>query len=474
MLEYFLMKTEFKNKKVLLIGLGILGGGISIANWLLKNGAKLSITDTKPKEYFKDSIKKIKGEVNYFFENINEQEIKEVDIVIINQAIGKNNPLVLLAKKFGKSVYNESNIFYKECTKPIIAITGTRGKTTTTNWIAHLLGKKALIAGNSSKEPLLKILPKTKNKNCEVVINEIPSFQLENFDSAPYISIITNFYVDHLNRHGTLKDYAVAKANIFKNQTQKDKIILNQDSEWTDFFLKQKPQAEIWFFSLKKLPKDRQGIYYENDNIFLKSKNSEIKNILNVKNFIQTWGKHNLANLLSSLLAVYLYGEKISNIKTKIKTLPQIKYREELIYSNKNITVINDTSATSPEGGIVAIERFGSKNCILISGGTDANLEYKNWAKIATKYQKPENIVLLDGSATTKMLAELKKYTDISKITIKNNLKDCIDTAFEKTKQIKGKKVILFSPAAKSFEKFKNEFDRGEQFNKLIKNIYSI
>lgn len=462
---------KLKNKKVLLIGLGILGGGVSIANWLLKNGTKLSITDTKPKEYFKDSIKKIKGEVNYFFENIDEKIIQETDIVIINQAIGKNNPLVLLAKKLGKPVYNESNIFYKECSKPIIAITGTRGKTTTTNWVAHLLGEKAIIAGNSTKEPLLKVLPKTKNKKCKVVVNEIPSFQLENFDSAPHISLITNFFVDHLNRHGTLKEYALAKANIFKNQKQTDKTILNQDSEWTEFFLEQKPESEIWFFSLKKLPKNRKGIYYEKDNIFLKLKDNKIKKIINVKNFIKTWGKHNLANLLSSILVVYLYGEKISDIKNKIKTLPQIKYREELIYSDKNIKIINDTSATSPEGGIVAIERFGSKNCILIAGGTNANLEYKNWAKIVAKYQKPENIILLDGSATKKMLSELKKHINISKIIIKDSLKDCIKIALEKSKKISGKKIILFSPAAKSFEKFKNEFDRGEQFNKLIKNI---
>ena len=465
------MKNEFKNKKVLLIGLGILGGGVSIANWLLKQGAKVSITDSKSKNDLKDSIRQIKGKVNYFFENSDEKNVADADIIVINQAVPQNNPLLQLAEKLDKPIYNESRIFYENCIKPIIAITGTRGKTTTTNWTAHLLGKKALIAGNSVKEPLLKILPKTKSKSCKIIVNEIPSFQLERFDSVPCIALITNIFVDHLNRHGTMENYALAKTNVFKNQTKNNQLILNYDNEWTKFFLKQNPKVKIWFFSLNKLPEKLNGIYYYNGNVFLQTETKKSEKILEIKDFENIWGRHNLANLLSAILAAYLAGEKLSDIQKRIKTIPQIKYRQEIVANLKNTKIINDTSATSPEGGMAAIERFGSANCILIAGGTDAGLEYHDWAKTLVNYIPLKNIILLEGSATKKMLAELSKYMDISKISVKNSLEECVQLAFEKISEIKKEKtVILFSPAAKSFEKFKNEFDRGEKFNKLIKN----
>jgi UDP-N-acetylmuramoylalanine--D-glutamate ligase len=279
--------------------------------------------------------------------------------------------------------------------------------------------------------------------------------------------MITNIFIDHLNRHGTLENYALAKANIFKNQTKNNQLILNFDNEWTIFFLKQNPKAEIWFFSLNKLPENTKGVYYEKSSVYLKTNKTE--KVLDLKDFVEFWGKHNLANLLSSVLAVHLAGEKWSEIQKKIKNLPQVKYRQELVAKRGKTQVINDTSATSPEGGMAAIERFGSKNCILISGGTDAGLEYQDWAKTILKYLPLENIILLGGSATKKMLAELSKITDISKISVKETLEECVKLAFDKAKKIKDKSTILFSPAAKSFEKFKNEFDRGEKFNKIIK-----
>ncbi len=457
-------KNKFKNKKVLLVGLGILGGGVTTANWLLKNGAKLSITDSKPKEYFNDSIKQIKGKVNYFFEKCEEKNVADADIIVINQAVPQTNQLVQLAEKLNKPIYNESKIFYENCKKPIVAITGTRGKTTTTNWTAYLLGKNAIIAGNSTDQPLLKILPKTDSETCKMVVNEIPSFQLERFSSAPHIALITNIFVDHLNRHGTLENYAKVKANVFKNQSKNDKLILNYDNEWTNFFLKQNPKAEVWFFSLNKLPENTKGIYYQNGSIYLQTK--KVEKVLDIEDFVEFWGKHNLANLLSAILVAYLDNIKWADINKKIKTLPQVKYRQELIATFGKTKIINDTSATSPEGGMAAIERFGSKNCILISGGTDAGLEYKDWAKTALKYLPIKNMILLDGSATKKMLTELGKDIDISKISVKDTLEACVDLAFKK---ITGGKTILFSPSAKSFEKFKNEFDRGEKFNKIIK-----
>ncbi len=268
-----------------------------------------------------------------------------------------------------------------------------------------------------------------------------------------------------------MENYALAKANIFKNQTKNNKLILNFDNEWTNFFLKQNPKAEIWFFSMNKLPKNINGIYYQDKSMFLQTKTKTPEKILEIKDFNEIWGKHNVANLLSSVLAAYLSEEKFSDIQKRIKTIPQVKYRQEIVANFKNTKIINDTSATSPEGGMAAIERFGSENCILIAGGTDAGLEYEDWAKTLVNYIPLKNIIMFEGSATKKMLIELEKLADISKISVKNTLEECVVSAFEKIKKLKGKSTLLFSPSSKSFEKFKNEFDRGEKFNVLIKKL---
>jgi len=468
------VKNEFTDKKVLLVGLGILGGGVSIANWLVKAGAKLTITDSKPREYFADSIREIRDHVTYIFGDCPEEAVRDADAIVLNQAVPQTNRLVILAESLGKPIYNESKIFYGECEKRIIAVTGTRGKTTTTNWIAHLLGESALIAGNSPERALLSVLPKTKSAECKIIVNEIPSFQLERFSHAPEIAVITNIFIDHLSRHGTMENYALAKANIFKYQGKDGKLILNEDNPWTAFFLKQDPKGEVWFFSMKKLPKQKNGIYYDAGWIWFKSEKAE--KIADAKDFAKVWGEHNLANLLSAMLAARLAGESWTNIKKRMKNLPQIRFRQELVAVHKKIDIVNDTAATSPEGGMAAIERFAAPTCVLIAGGTDASLDYADWGKIVAKRMKPENIVLIGGSATKKMLAELGKYIDTAKIAVKETLGECVDIAFEKVLKLKQaagktkyKPMILFSPAAKSFEKFKNEFDRGEAFNRIVK-----
>lgn len=459
---------DFKGKKVLVFGLGLLGGGLATTNWLIKHGAIVTVTDLKDKKQLEHSLKRIKGKVKLSLGGHNEEDIKKNDIIVINPDVSINNRFVELAIKLGKQVENEATIFYKTTTKPIFAITGTRGKTTTANWIGHFLKakKKAMVTGNSYIEPMMEALDKVNKFS--VIVNEIPSFHLELFDEAseaPEIAVITNIYQDHLNRHGSLNNYAGIKANIFRNQSSDQNLILNHDNDWTEFFLKQKPKAKIWFSSLLSLPKKLNGVFYKKDAIYFQS-NGEVKKILNVKGFVKKWGGHNLQNLLVSVLTAHLGGVSWPMMQKSIRTLPQVPFRQELIFENKQIKIINDTAATSPDGGIAAVKRFGSPSCILITGGTDRQLDYSQWAKIVPEYIKPENIIMIDGSATGKMLAVLGKKS--YKIKVLNTLEECVDLSLNKISNY-SKATLLFSPASKSFEKFKNEYDRGEKFNKLIK-----
>jgi UDP-N-acetylmuramoylalanine--D-glutamate ligase len=309
------MIKEIKNKNVLIFGLGLLGGGVEAVKWFYKNGAKIIITDKKTKKELLSSIKKLKKiKAKYILGKHRFEDIDSSDIVYFNPGVGYKSEWANYAKEKGKEVVNDCYLFFKYAKGDIIAITGTRGKTTTTTWIYELFRglsgfktdttdsiyprksaldpyESVLLGGNQPEKSLFKILDKTKQNSISVL--EISSFQLEfysiadkhgfkygltridietadkhGFIKAPKIAIITNIYNDHLNRYSGFEEYASIKAKIFQNQTKNDFLILNLDNEWTNFFLNLKPKSQVYFVSLKKKPK--KGIYIKNEKVFIR------------------------------------------------------------------------------------------------------------------------------------------------------------------------------------------------------------
>lgn len=442
---------NLKGKKVLQMGLGILGGGAATARWLVSKGTLLTITDLKNEEYLKPSLLKlsdIKDKINFVLGEHRESDFLDNDIIVINPDVPTQNKFVELARGAGKQIENELTLFYKFCpSRTMVAVTGTRGKTTTVNWIAHLLKSKnpdTLIIGNSPERPFLQEVDKC-NPNTYVVI-EAPSFLLEICDKsafAPHIAVITNLYMDHINRHKSMEAYATVKSNIFKHQKADDFLILNKDDEWTDFFISQNSESKILFYS-------------ERDEVVGKDE------------FIKLWGMHNLQNLAASVLVAVTLGVSPDEIKKQIRTLPQVEFRQEKVFESSNLSIYNDTASTSPEALTAAMKRFlpSEERTIFIVGGTDRELDYKKWSDVVKKIIEPENLILLSGSATEKMKIEL----DWNSFNEFGSLEECFNKALEIVRK-ENKAKIIFSPGAKSFEKFKNEFDRGEKFNLKLKEL---
>lgn len=444
-------KFELKGKKVLLMGLGILGGGIATARFLVEKGASLIVTDMKTEEFLKPSLEKLKDlpNIKFVLGEHREEDFLNNEIIVINPDVPSDNKFVNLAREAGNKIENELTLFFKFAPSKIkIGITGTRGKTTTTNWIGHILkhsGRNTRVLGNDPEKPFLSEIYNCKEDTIAVI--ETPSFQLEIFGNsmlAPHVALITNLYQDHLSRHKTMEGYALAKANIFKNQQEGDILILNKDNGWTKFFLDQKPKAKVIFPSLGLLPN------------------------LDSERFVSEHGMHNLDNLLAAAAACFAVGVREEEIIKAVESLPEIKFREEKVFDNDKLRIYNDTTATSPDGTIAGIDRFKNEdNLILICGGTDRDLEFDRWVEVVDKNIKKENLILLSGSATEKMKSGLA-WDSFNEF---DTLLDCVSHGLEKAKEFYGKTVILFSPSAKSFEKFKNEFDRGEKFNAIIKKI---
>ena len=466
-----------KGKKILLVGLGRLGGGVATAQFLAENGAKLTVTDLNSEKELKNSLAKLKKyKIKFVLGEHKEEDFKNNEIIVFNQAVSVYSKWVQFAKKNKKQIETDLSLMLKILAKEkpqmeYAAITGTRGKTTITVWTHHFL-KPAFIGGNIPELAPLKVLEKyLSGEDIKPLVLEIPSYELEYWElnnnlKAPKVAVITNLYIDHLNRHGDMKNYALAKAMIFSNQTKNNFLILNFDIDNTAF-LKEKPKSAVFYVSLSPLPADKNGLYFSEDGIFFQQ-DKKTDFITTISNFSQ----HQKYNLLMALLASYLYGKSWDKLVKRISSLPEIKFRQETVLKTKKLTVINDSAATSPEATIAAIERFKNQKdrLALITGGTDKELDFKDLAKEIKNNINEENLFLLNGGATNKLIEAFKKlkYWTVQKIQLFESLEDII-------KEIKKRKnidLILFSSGAASFEKFKNEFDRGRKFNKLIKENF--
>jgi UDP-N-acetylmuramoylalanine--D-glutamate ligase len=458
---------ELRNKKILLVGLGILGGGLSMARFLLSKGARLTITDLRDKKALAEMVKRLPSNVKYTLGKHKEDDFRNADIVIFNPAVSILSPWSKLAQKLDKPYFNDYTFFLetikdKNPNADIIGITGTRGKTTTSLWANYLIDG-SILGGNIPEKGLLKIL----GKKTDVYVLELSSFQLEYSKvntPAPHIAIITNIYNDHLNRYGKFDVYAKMKFNIFKNQTKDDYLILNADEAITKAILKEKPKSQIYYTSGMKLPVTKNGLYFVKDTIFFqdRKKTEKVTKVFGLS-------RHEKANLLCAILAARLAGTQWKEMTKKILALPQAPLRQEIILKSKNLTVVNDSAGTSPDAVIAAIEKYGqNQDFALITGGTDKELDFTGLAKKIVDSIPPKDIYLLEGSATERLKKELKKYRYPKDLNEFDTLEKIVKTISKDYPT----GTILFSPGGASFEKFKNEFDRGNQFNRLVRKYF--
>lgn len=473
---------ELKGKKVLLVGLGQLGGGIAAAKFLVGQGAKLTVTDAKSEKDLAQSVRQLKGlPIAFHLGKHEEKDFLRGDVVVFNPAVSVFSSWARFAHKHHLKFYNDYTLFldllrsWKAMpAKGFVGVTGTRGKTTVTTWIAHC-ARPAVVGGNMPTAGLLKIAPRVApDKN---LVLELSSYQLEYIPAvvstkvgamatqlAPHVAVITNVSPDHLNRYGDMKTYASIKAKIFSGQTKKDFLVLNAGDSWTPFFLKQKPKSAVYYFSSSSLAKKQNGVCVKGSGVWF-FENGRRERICAVPN---NFSRHQKENLCAAMCAAYLYGVSWETITRRIATLPPVPFRQEIIFDNGRFCVVNDSASTSPEGTIAAIERFsqGNKPFFLICGGTDKKLDFAPLARVIKKNLPPDRVLFLEGSATEKLLVALEKMGYFAKQ--KPRAFDSLEEIVHSLQNVRRGSIIL-SPGAASFEKFKNEFDRGKQFTRLAK-----
>src|SRR3989344_2298796 len=438
----------FKDKKITVMGLGLLGRGLQVSAFLAQAGAKLTITDLKTAEELRTSIKKLqKYKVRYVLGKHDLKDFENVDIIIKSAGVPLDSVYIQHAKNKNVPVEMDASLFVKIVKKiypkvKIVGITGTRGKSMTTALIHHILNEnskilnaKIFLGGNMRNTATLPILNKIKPN--DIVVLELDSWQCQGFGDckiSPDMSVFTNIMKDHMNYYrGNIDTYLRDKSNIYKFQKKSDILITN--TEMLKKF-KLKPKSKI-----------------------IIPTNKTIKSLKNIN--LNIFGKHNIQNTSLAVEVVSKLGLKQKEITKSLKTFKGLEGRLEIIINNK-ATFINDNNATTPEAagaGIKAVkEKYKKGKIILIAGGSDKTLDLSPLLKETKKVHK---IILLPGTGTNKLLEKIK-----TKYVLSKNLKEAVGEA---VKNINPKDVILFSPGFASFGLFKNEYDRNDQFLNIIK-----
>jgi len=459
--------SEYKNKKVLIAGLGLYkqGSGISAARFFARAGAKVTVTDLKTRKELSSSIKELKGmKIQYVLGKHRVSDFKNADIVIKNPGMRRNSPYLKAARAAKVSIESDITIFFKHCPGKIIGITGTRGKSTTSALLAKILSKKnkTFLGGNIKVSPL-NFLSRVKKSDWVVV--ELSSWMLEDLNDkkmSPHIAVVTNVMRDHLNTYPSMRAYQEAKAMIFKHQSKGDYVVLNRDNAITRQFGKRVPSQRFWF-SLKQF-KEENGSMIKNGRMVFRH-DGKIWNVASSKD-LQLEGEHNLYNALAAMTVAKILRVACAKVRSTLREFKGIDSRQELVRTTGGVKYINDTTATTPDAGMAALRTIAlKKNIILIAGGADKKLLFTDWAKQVKKNCK--KVILLDGTATPKMMRELKK-NKVKPEPVQKSMKSAVKLAHKLSDR---GDVVLLSPGAASFGMFKNEFDRGGQFVDLVKKI---
>ncbi len=450
-------REYFHGKKITVMGLGLLGRGIGDTAFLTECGADLIVTDMKTEEQLKESLEQLKGcsNITYHLGGHSEDDFKGRDMILKAAGVPLDSLFVEIARKNGAEIAMSGALFAALAGIPIIGITGTRGKSTVTHMIHHVLstmteGGKVLLGGNVRGVSNLQLLKDVEENT--IVVMELDSWQLQGFGEkklSPHISVFTNFMEDHLNYyHGDMSAYFADKANIFLYQNDGDVLVTT--SEVLD-------RAEAY-------AKERGTELVQDIKVVDTS-------ILPDECLLTMPGEHNRLNAALALEALRAVGLTDEEIFEGLTTFPGVPGRLEYVGEIDGVRIWNDNNATTPTAVVRGIEAVqNGKNVILIAGGADKEVDPSVLIEPMEKYCK--QVVFLPGTGTDKLITSLRtisgNWNSAEGATGKEVLENAIKAALAAAS---AGDALLFSPGFASFGMFVNEYERNDQFVSIIKSL---
>ena len=441
-----IMQNNFKDKKITVMGLGLLGRGVNDAKFLADCGAELIVTDLKPKEELKESLAILKDykNITYALGGHRLEDFRNRDMIIKSAGVPLDSLYITEARKNKIPIEMSTSLFAQLTPATIVGITGTRGKSTVTHLLYEILKaafpkKQIFLGGNVKGIATLPLLEKAKRG--DIAVLELDSWQLQGFAESkisPHISVFTTFFSDHLNYYkNNLDCYLEDKAGIFINQKSDDFLVLGSQA------------SEIILSKYKNV---------------IKSKIIIPEVALSAGFETKLLGEHNKYNISLAVATAQILNVPDGIIKKVVESFIGVPGRLELVRIINGVNIYNDTTATTPEATIAGLKAL-DKNIILIMGGADKDLNMDTLIKTIPDHCK--GVFVLPGTGTDRIKDKLETLKNMDVIFVKT-----LEEAFKKgLESSKSGDSLLLSPAFASFGMFKNEFDRGEKFIKIILDI---
>ena len=452
---------DFLNKRVLILGLARSGEAAAVL--LAKKGAKVLISDLKSEEQLKNVVARLKQvypQIKFHLGSHPDELIDNIDLVVISPGVPSNIPILQKAREKGIPVIGEIELAYMFCRAPIIAITGTKGKSTTATLLGLILNKKhnTIVAGNIGKPISQYVLDL---KESDLLVLETSSFQLETIiNFKPQVSVILNIDIDHLDRYDSFSDYVIAKYRIFMNQGKEDYTVINADDPLT-LTCSSRTWAKVILFSVHHSLDE--GVYLQGDDIMAIHKGVIIP-ILNRKE-LKIPGEHNLKNAMAAIAVSLIYDVDLDDIREQLRSFTGLEHALEFVDEIQGVKFINDSKCTNVVSLKAALETFHSpsvhKNIILIMGGRDKGNDYE---PIKSLIKEKVGHLIIIGESGDKIQNEIGGYTVTHRA---KTMEDAVNQAVSLA--IPGD-IVLLSPACASFDMFRDYAERGTVFKGLVKD----
>jgi UDP-N-acetylmuramoylalanine--D-glutamate ligase len=444
-------------KKVLVVGLGMTG--VATARFLNKMGAVVTVTDMAKEDELGESVAIIRElGINMELGSHENSTFENVDLIVLSPGVPHDIPQIQRAKDKGIDVLGEIELASKFIDQPVIAITGTNGKTTTTTLLGEMLkssGFNVFVGGNIGT-PLIGYVD--REEKAEIIVVEVSSFQLDTIESfKPKVSVLLNITEDHLDRYSDFNAYVKSKCRIFENQNSGDTVVLNGFDPLIRKCTENINSRKL-FFNARKENEEGATVSGKNIKLFFES-SSKSKSPMSIDlSGTSIKGKHNIENACAACLAALSAGGTLEGIQTALDSFKDLPHRLEYVATVNDVKYFNDSKATNIDAVTRALECF-SDRVILIMGGRNKGADFDSLRDTARHITKK---IIAIGEAKENIISS---FNDVVPVNTASTMEDAV---FKACDAAKPGDVVLLSPACSSFDMYNDYTHRGKVYCEAV------
>lgn len=473
LLRETLLGETLRDKRVIVLGLA--RQGVALARFLVEAGADVTVSDLKDDVALADQLEELADlPIRYALGDHPIRLLDDADLLCVSGGVPLDIPIVEEARERGIPLSNDAQIFLDRCPAPVIGITGSAGKTTTTALVGEMCreaGLRTWVGGNIGN-PLITDLEAIRPEDC--VVMELSSFQLALMTTSPHIAAVLNITPNHLDRHGTMEAYIAAKHNILAHQSRDDFALLGYDDANARALALETP-AHLYFFSGGA--EVEAGAFKTNGELTLRmngdareSKKRTDREICKVSE-VQLLGTHNLLNVLAASALAALAGVPLEDIRKVATTFTGVAHRLELVRELNGARWYDDSIATAPERALAAMRSF-DEPIVLLAGGRDKDLPWQ--AFVDETLQRVRRLITFGeaGPMIAESVSEAMARADGDK-TLEgvSRVRTLEEAVVEAARTVEPGDVVLLSPGGTSYDAFQDFVERGKRFRELVEAL---